>query len=123
VYLAFAPQRTYQTTTTKAYPTPNPLPPDGARTSVQTLNSSVINASGTGSLQTNVVTTVAGAQLAIGRLGNTEHLTMHAAEDAVGKLLQMVSDECGRVARHQATITGPATAAPVLLSPAPFCAW
>jgi hypothetical protein len=106
-YLAFAPQRTYQTTTTRAYPTPNPLPKGGAQSSEQTVNSSVLNPSGTGTLQTDVVTSVAGAQLAFGRQGNPDHLLMHAAEDAAGRLLQLVKLEC----------------APAKPTPPTFCAW
>ena len=96
VYLAFAPQRTYQTTTTVAYPTPNPLPSGGARSSEQTVNSSVINASGTGSLQQQVVTSVGGSNLQFGQTGSPEHFTMHAADDAVGKLVTWIDIECGR---------------------------
>ena len=123
VYLAFSPQRTYQTTSTTVFPTPNPLPAHGARSSVQTVSSSVLNASGTGSLQTNVVSSVAGAQLAFGRHGGPDHLTMHAAEDAVGKLLLLLSDECPRIARRQGPDIPSASSAPAVPAPAAFCEW
>jgi hypothetical protein len=96
VYLAFSPQRTYQTTTTVVYPTPNPLPSTGARTNEQTVNSSVINAGGTGTLQQQVVTSVGGANLQFGQTASAEHFTMHAADDAVGKIVTWIDFECKR---------------------------
>ena len=98
VYLAFAPQRTYQTVTTTAYATPNPLPSTGARSSVQTTNASVLNASGSGSLQQQVITSVTSSQLQFGPGASAPHLTLHAADDAVGKLLTWFDVECRRAA-------------------------
>jgi hypothetical protein len=122
VYLAFAPQKTFQTTTTTAFPTPNPLPVSGARTSTQSLSSNVINASGTGSLQNAVVSSFAGAQLAVGRQGNADHLAMHAAEDAVGKFLQLVNEECRQTAKRQSGATPDPSPADVPAM-SPFCKW
>jgi hypothetical protein len=83
IYLAFAPQRVYQTTTTHVFPVPpTPLPAAGYDSTVQTVNSSTLNSSGTASLQTNVVNAAGVAALLFGRGGTTEHFTVHAAEAA-----------------------------------------
>jgi hypothetical protein len=104
VYLAFAPSKTYQTTTTRVFATPSPIPAGGKISQVQTVNSASTNAGGTGSLQSNIVTAVEGAQLAFGRQGNPDHLLMHAAEDAVGRFLLLVSEACpSRPAQYATT--------------------
>jgi hypothetical protein len=89
IYLAFAPQRTYQTTTTVAYPVPNPLPSNGARTNIQTLNGTVLDGQGSGAVQNNVLGAFSGNGLGstIGAAANPDFHTVHAADDAIGHLL------------------------------------
>jgi len=89
IYLAFAPQRTYQTTTTVAYPVPNPIPSGGARSNVQTLNGSVLDGQGSGTVQNNVLGAFSGNGLGstIGAAANPDFHTVHAADDAIGHLL------------------------------------
>jgi hypothetical protein len=121
VYLAFAPSRTYATTTNRVYPVPSPLPHGGANNSQQTQESSTLNASGTGTLQNNVVNAVGLEQLAFGRRGTPDFLVMRAAEDAAGKLV---------IKRYQFCNTRP-TSPPPAPSPASqlypwrtdFCTW
>jgi hypothetical protein len=48
---------------------------------------------------------------------------MHAAEDAVGKLLLLLSDECPRIARRQGPDIPSASSAPAVPAPAAFCEW
>lgn len=60
VYLALTPQRTNQQTTTIVYATTPPIPAGGERSSVQNLNSSVLNPSGTAALQSGVLKRVLG---------------------------------------------------------------
>jgi hypothetical protein len=95
IYLAFAPQRTYQTTTTVAYATPNPLPTSGARTNVQTLQASVLDGQGAGAVQNNVLGAFSGNGLGstIGASGNVDFHTVHAADDAIGHLLDEQLDK------------------------------
>jgi hypothetical protein len=121
VYLAFAPSRTYATTQNRVYPVPTPLPHGGAQNSQQTQESSTINASGTGTLQNNVVNAVGLEQLAFGRRGTPDFLVMRAAEDAAGKLV---------IKRYQFCNTRPPSSVPAPLpSPAryswrtDFCTW
>jgi hypothetical protein len=111
MYLAFAPQRTYQTTTTVAYATPNPLPSGGARTNVQTLQGSVIDGSGAGTLQNNVLGAFSGNGIGstIGVAANPDFHTVHAADDAIGHLLSEQLDKFCK----DATLSGPRG----------FCAW
>jgi hypothetical protein len=89
MYLAFAPQRTYQTTTNVAYPVPNPLPSNGARSSVQTLDGTVLNGQSSGVVQSNVLGAFSGNGLGstIGAAANPDFHTVHAADDAIGHLL------------------------------------
>jgi hypothetical protein len=94
VYLAFLPQRTYQTTTTRVLPTPNPIPPGGSNSNIQTINSSVLNASGTSALQNSVVSSVAAATLNLGRQGDVNHLSLHAAEAAAWDFLGLLQSHC-----------------------------
>ena len=87
---------------------------------MQTENQTVLNPQGTGQLQTNVVGAVGGAQLAYGRQPNPDHLTMHAAEDAVGKFLLAIQAACpNRLQGGSPTPPAP-NAAP---SPTDFCRW
>ena len=94
IYLAFAPQRTYQTTTTVAYPVPNPLPSNGARSNVQTLNGTVLDGQGSGAVQNNVLGAFSGNGLGstIGAAANPDFHTVHAADDAIGHLLTQQLD-------------------------------
>jgi hypothetical protein len=98
VYLAFAPQRTYQTTTSTVFPVPSPLPIGGARNSVQTLNSSVINGQGVGSVQNNIVSAVGltnqNSNLYLGRQSDDAHLLIHAAEAAARDFLILFEAQC-----------------------------
>jgi hypothetical protein len=89
IYLAFAPQRTYQTTSTVAYPAPNPLPSNGARTNVQTLQGTVLDGQGSGAVQNNVLGAFSGNGLGstIGAAANPDYHLVHAADDAIGHLL------------------------------------
>jgi len=119
IYLAFVPQRTFQNTTVTAYPTPNPLPPGGARSSVQTLSSSVINSSGTAALQNNVVGAVGLESLLVGREGAPDNFTAHAAADAARDFVRALRDECDGepgAGRAPAPASSP-------VRPAPYCSW
>jgi len=101
VYFAFAPQRVYQTTTVAAFPTPNPLPVGGARSSVSTVQSTTLNASGTGSLQGGVLSAFSGNGLGvtIGAQASPETQALHAADDAIGHLLaDQLNLDCKRLA-------------------------
>jgi hypothetical protein len=111
IYLAFAPQRTYQTTTTVAYATPNPLPSSGARTNIQTLQGSVLDGQGAGAVQNNVLGAFSGNGLGstIGASGNADFHTVHAADDAIGHLLDEQLDVYCKD--------------PKMPGPRGFCAW
>jgi len=119
VYLAFAPQKTYQTTTTVVYPTVAPIPATGERSNVATLVSSVQNGQSAGAIQSNVVTAFAGT--AGGGLGSTIgagggvdlHLT-HAADDAIGHLLD---EQLDPYCQQQYTLS------PDVFDPHGFCHW
>lgn len=119
VYLAFAPQRTYQTTTTVVYPTVAPIPAGGEKTNVATVQSSVLNGSSSGSIQNSVVTAFAGAGggglgSTIGAGGGVDlHLT-HAADDAIGHLLH---DQLDPFCMQQYTLTADT------YDPHGFCRW
>jgi hypothetical protein len=117
IYLAFAPQRTYQTTTTVAYPAPNPLPSNGARTNVQTLQGSVLDGQGAGAVQNNVLGAFSGNGLGstIGAAGNPDFHTIHAADDAIGHLL---NEQLDTYCKDPAA-PGPPSAP----GPHGFCAW
>ena len=90
IYFAFAPQRTTQTTTTTVFPTTTPIPPTGARASVQQQNSTVLNASGTASLQGGVLNAFAGNGVgtSIGAVNSPEKQTYHAVDDAIGYIVK-----------------------------------
>jgi hypothetical protein len=88
VYLAFAPQRLYQTVGTRVFPTPNPIPAGGAQNSVVTTTQTTLNPTGTATLQNSVVNTVGVAELLFGRSAGIEHFTMHAAEDAATRFVK-----------------------------------
>jgi hypothetical protein len=88
VYLAFAPQRVYQTVSNRVIPTPNPLPPGGFTNSISTTQSTTLNSSSTATLQNNVVSAAGIAALLFGRGGSSEHFTVHAAEDAAADFVQ-----------------------------------
>ena len=129
VYLAFSPQRTYQTTTTTVYPTINPIPAGGERTTVQTQQASVLNPSGTSGLQGNVLGAFAGNGLGstIGGQSGPETQAVRAADDAIGHLL---NEQLNRVCAGPQAPAQPN--APPLLSPMaipapnadhPFCGW
>jgi hypothetical protein len=119
VYLAFAPQRTYQTVTTNVFPTVAPIPATGERTNVVTTNSSVLNSQSSGQVQSNVVSAFAGT--AGGGLGSTIgagggvdlHIT-HAADDAIGHLL---NDQLDPFCKQQYTLTADS------YDPHGFCHW
>ncbi len=102
IYLAFAPQRTYQTTTTVAYATPNPLPSSGARTNVQTLQGTVLDGQGSGAVQNNVLGAFSGNGLGstIGGSANPDYHTVHAADDAIGHLLDQQLDKYCKDPEH-----------------------
>jgi hypothetical protein len=128
VYLAFSPQRTYQTTTTTVYPTIAPIPAGGERTTVQTQQSNVLNPSGTAGLQGNVLGAFAGNGLGstIGGQSGPEAQGVRAADDAIGHLL---TEQLNRVcAGPQAQPpNGPPSLSP-MAQPAPneehpFCSW
>jgi hypothetical protein len=82
VYLAFAPQRLYQSVATRTYPAPNPVPAGGYQSSVQTESQTTLNPTGTASLQNSVVGAVGIGELLFGRQASVEHFTVRAAEDA-----------------------------------------
>jgi hypothetical protein len=111
IYLAFAPQRTYQTTSTVVYATPNPLPSSGARSNVQTLQGSVLDGQGAGAVQNNVLGAFSGNGLGstIGAAGNADFHIVHAADDAIGHLLDEQLD--------------PYCKDPKLPGPRGFCSW
>ena len=94
VYLAFAAQRTYQNTITRAYPLTSPIPKTGEQTQSQVLSSSVFNASGTSNLQNSVTSSVAAASLNFGRESDVNHLTLHAAEDGAHEFLDSFQHYC-----------------------------
>jgi hypothetical protein len=134
VYLAFSPQRTYQTTTTSVFPTVAPIPPGGERSSVQVQQSSILNPSGTAGLQGNVLGAFAGNGLGstIGGQTAPETQAVRAADDAIGHLL---NEQLNRVC--SATLPQPPTNAPPTFAPIathvqgpaapsadhPFCTW
>jgi hypothetical protein len=129
VYLAFSPQRTYQTTTTSVYPTIAPIPAGGERTSVQTQQSNVLNPSGTAGLQGNVLTAFAGNGLGSTIGGNTgpEVQAVRAADDAIGHLL---NEQLNRVCaapqappQPNAPPSLPPMALPAPNEEHPFCSW
>jgi len=116
VYLAFAPQRVYQTTTTHTNPAPSPVPSGGYNSSVQTVYSNTINASGTSSLQNSIVTSVGAAALDFGQKGDVNNLTLRAAEAGAWDFMQGYKAYCdnqsrGTVLPHNA------------VDEATFCAW
>lgn len=121
IYLAFAPQRTYQTTTTVAYATPNPLPATGARTNVQTLQGSVLDGQGAGAVQNNVLSAFSGNGLGstIGAAGNADLHAVHAADDAIGHLL---SEQLDEYCKNPAAPGPPGPPGP-LAGPHEFCRW
>jgi hypothetical protein len=94
VYLAFAAQRTYQNTVTRVYPVTTPIPKNGEQQQTQVLSSSVFNPSGTSNLQNSVTSSVAAASLNFGREGDTNHLTLHAAEDGAHEFLDSFQHYC-----------------------------
>ncbi len=132
IYLAFSPQRTYQTTSTTVFPTPAPLPATGARASVQTQQSSVLNAGGTAGLQGNVLSAFAGNGLGstIGGQTTAESQALRAADDAIGHLMKEQLDSvCGNTPKTSSappSVPPAATPAPKG-TPAPptppFCNW
>ncbi len=115
LYLAFSPQRTYQTVTTQAFPTPNPLPAEGARASTQTTASSVLNPSGSATLQGGILGAFAGSGIGstTGATGSPDLQFAKAADDAVGKLLEPIKARC-------APYVGTAAAPPDGYA---FCTW
>lgn len=104
VYLAFAPQRLYQTVTTHVIPTPNPLPAGGSNTNVQTTSATTLNPSGTSTLQNNIVTSVAAASLDFGRTGDVNHLTTHASEDAAHQFFGLLRRHCNMTLEPDGTV-------------------
>jgi hypothetical protein len=129
VYLAFSPQRTYQTTTTTVYPTFAPIPPGGERTSVQTQQSNVLNPSGTAGLQGNVLGAFAGNGLGstIGGQSGPEAQGVRAADDAIGHLLTEQLNRVCNGPQTQPQPNGPPSLSPMAM-PAPnedhpFCSW
>jgi len=102
---------------TVAYPAPNPLPSNGARTNVQTLQGSVLDGQGAGAVQNNVLGAFSGNGLGstIGASGNPDFHTVHAADDAIGHLLdEQLDTYCKNPA---------APVRPALPAPTGFCAW
>jgi hypothetical protein len=129
VYLAFSPQRTYQTTTTTVYPTFAPIPPSGERSSVQTQQSSVLNPSGTSGLQGNVLSAFAGNGLGstIGGQTAPETQAIRAADDAIGHLLNEQLNRVCTAPPAQPQPNSPPSISPMAM-PAPndehpFCSW
>jgi len=96
VYLALAPQRTTQQTTTITYPTTTPIPAAGERTSVQNLNSSIFNPQGTGALQSGVLNAFSGSGLGttIGAAPSPERQNFHAVDDAMGYIVKQINAAC-----------------------------
>ncbi|HEX3467615.1 MAG TPA: hypothetical protein VHT05_06010 [Candidatus Elarobacter sp.] len=118
IYLAFAPQRQYQTVTTQVYPTTLPLPAGGERTQVATTNQTTLNGQGAGSIQNGIVTAFAGSNggglgSTIGSGAGVDWHLLHAADDALGHLL---NDQLDPFCRAQPPGTGPYDAHA-------FCAW
>jgi hypothetical protein len=129
VYLAFSPQRTYQTTTTTVFPTIAPIPPGGERSTVQTQQSNVLNPSGTASLQGNVLTAFGGNGLGstIGGQTAPEGQAVRAADDAIGHLLNEQLNRICTAPQAQPQPNSPPSLAPMAI-PAPneehpFCSW
>ena len=89
-YLALTPQRTNQTTTIRVYPTTAPIPPGGERAQVQQLDSTVLNAQGSASLQSGVLTAFAGNGIGttIGAAPSPEKQSFHALDDAIGYIVR-----------------------------------
>jgi hypothetical protein len=119
VYLAFAPQRTYQQVSTVVYPTVAPIPAGGERANIATTTGTVLNGQSSGTIQSNVVSAFAGT--AGGGLGSTIgagggvdlHLT-HAADDAIGHLL---TEQLDPFCKQQYTLTADT------YDPHGFCHW
>ena len=132
VYLAFSPQRTYQTTTTTVYPTVAPIPPSGERSSVQVQQSSILNPSGTAGLQGNVLGAFAGNGLGstIGGQSAPETQAVRAADDAIGHLLhEQLNRVCaaanprGGTPPPLALIASAPEGSPAPSGDHPFCSW
>jgi hypothetical protein len=122
VYLAFAPQRLFQTVATRVLPTPNPLPPYGAQNSVVTTSQTTLNPTGTASLQNSVVSAVGIASLLFGRQGGTDHFEVHAAEDVATNFFR--NQLLRKCPNWNATPSPAATARPAdLPTPAAPCGW
>lgn len=118
IYLAFAPQRQYQTVTNQVYPTTVPIPKGGERTSVATTNQTTLNGQGAGSIQNGIVTAFAGSNggglgSTIGAGASVDWHVLHAADDAMGHLL---ADQLDPFCRAQAAGTG-------VYDAHAFCAW
>ena len=111
VYLAFAPQKVFTTTTTHTNPAPSPIPSSGYNSSVSTQYSNTINASGTSSLQNSVVTSVGAAALDFGQKSQPDNLTVRAAEAAGFDFLTSYRGYCSNFAKFDS------------VDQATFCAW
>ncbi len=94
VYLAFAPQKIYQVTTTHVNHVPSPVPSAGYNSTVATQYSNTINASGTSALQNSIVTSVGAAALDFGQKADANNLSAHAAEAAAWQFLQQFHSYC-----------------------------
>lgn len=116
IYLAFAPQRQYQTVTTQVFPTVLPIPAGGERTQVATTNQTTLNGQSSGSVQNGIVTAFAGGNglgTTIGAGASVDWHVLHAADDAMGHLLD---EQLDPFCRAQAPGSGPYDAHA-------FCAW
>ncbi|GEM_PF-5435878 len=94
IWLAFSPQRLYQTATTRVIPAPSPVPPGGYNSNVTTTSATTLNASGTSTLQNSVVTQVGAAALDFGQKGDVNQLTMRAAEAGAWEFMQAYQGYC-----------------------------
>jgi hypothetical protein len=119
VYLAFAPQRLYQTATSQVYPTHTPIPKGGEQTGVVTTSSTTLNPAGTASLQNSVVGAVGFASLLFGRQASADHDTVHAAEDAAAKF---VRDELKKNCPDWGLVGAEAAAKHTATEPE-YCSW
>ncbi len=126
IYLAFAPQRTYQTTSTVVYPTTNPVAAGGERSNVATQQATVLNGSGAGQIQNGIVTAFAGSNggglgSTIGAAGSVDWHYLHAADDAIGHLLK---DDLDAYCLHQTPAAPNQLVSPVPeYNPYNFCKW
>ncbi len=110
VYLALAPQRTYQTTTTTVYPASSPAP-TGTKSSVQVQQASVLNPTGSATVQGSVLGAFAGNGLGstIGGQASLESHAIHAADDAIVHILrEQLKAVCSAQPRRQASAASPA---------------